>query len=209
MKEYKTVLRESSVEYTEKRSKFIGTCKSVVTEPAAIEFINQIKNKYSGASHNVYAYCLRSNQIKRCSDDKEPQGTAGIPALTVLLNNEVTDTVIVITRYFGGILLGSRGLVRAYTHCTKLAICASQIVTMADSFVCRITCNYSQYGPVSSILLEFCAVVEDSKFLERVEIVFYIQKDKFEALSKRLADKTNGQTSAEIVEEKFLPVSLI
>ena len=132
MSEYKTVTMDTSDEFVEKRSRFIGYIRPVKTEEEAIAFINQIKSKHWDATHNVYAYCLREGQVKRYSDDGEPQGTAGIPTLDVLLKSEVTDVVVVTTRYFGGILLGGGGLVRAYSHAASLALAKAQVVTMRE-----------------------------------------------------------------------------
>ena len=143
---YKTVQLETCDEFTEKRSRFIGYIKPVQTEEEAIAFIQSIKTKHWDARHNVYAYCLREGQIKRYSDDVEPQGTAGIPTLDVLLKTGVTDVVVVVTRYFGGILLGGGGLVRAYSHATRLAVEKAQVITMAVCKLCALTCDYNQYG---------------------------------------------------------------
>ena len=113
MMEYKTIRLREEAEFIERRSRFIGHACPVKTEEEAVAFINEMKAKYWDASHNVYAYCLREGQIKRYSDDGEPQGTAGIPVLDVLQKSGVVDTAVVVTRYFGGILLGAGGLVRA------------------------------------------------------------------------------------------------
>ena len=130
MKEYRTVSQEAKEEFTEKRSRFIGWIKPVKTEEEAIEYINAIKSQHWDAKHNVYAYSLREGQISRYSDDGEPQGTAGVPVLEVLTHSGVTDAVIVVTRYFGGILLGTGGLVRAYSHAASIALKSAGVVIM-------------------------------------------------------------------------------
>ncbi|HBN81058.1 MAG TPA: YigZ family protein, partial [Ruminococcaceae bacterium] len=119
---YLTVRREASAEFTERRSRFIGCAKPVGTEKDALSFLNTIRSKHWDASHNVYAYALRSGQLRRYSDDGEPQGTAGIPVLDVLVKSGLVDTAVVVTRYFGGVLLGAGGLVRAYSHAASLAV---------------------------------------------------------------------------------------
>ena len=116
MQEYQTLTREAQYEFTEKRSRFIGYARPVTTEQEALDFIAAIRSKHWDAKHNVYAYRLREGHISRYSDDGEPSGTAGIPVLSVLQKGDLTDCVIVVTRYFGGILLGGGGLVRAYSH---------------------------------------------------------------------------------------------
>ena len=122
MTEYKTIKEASSDEFIVKKSRFIGYVKPVKTQEEALEFINEIKTKHWDATHNVHAYCLREGGIRRFSDDGEPQGTAGIPSLDVLLKEEVVDCCVVVTRYFGGIMLGAGGLVRAYSHGAKIAL---------------------------------------------------------------------------------------
>ena len=123
--EYRTLHSSSQDEFTEKRSRFIGYACPVTTEDEALAFIAKIKKQHWDAKHNVYAYVLRDWQIRRYSDDGEPQGTAGIPVLDVLIKGDVTDAVIVVTRYFGGILLGGGGLVRAYGHAASIAVRAA------------------------------------------------------------------------------------
>ena len=115
-KDYKTVAREASDEFVEKRSRFIGYVKPVKTEEEAVAFINQKRSEHWDARHNVYAYSLREGNIKRYSDDGEPSGTAGMPVLDVIVKNEIYDVCVVVTRYFGGVLLGTGGLVRAYSQ---------------------------------------------------------------------------------------------
>lgn len=189
---YKTVLAQASDEFVEKRSRFIGYCKPVATEEDALAFINEIKTKHWDARHNVYAYCLREGQIKRYSDDGEPQGTAGMPTLDVLLKNQLTDVAVVVTRYFGGVLLGTGGLVRAYSHSAKLAVEAAGIVKMEECLVCTVKCDYNKYGKVSALIPQCGGVVDDSAFAADVEISFHINQQGFNSLSKQLADATCG-----------------
>ena len=127
-KDYKTVQKSSNDEFVEKRSRFIGYCTPVKSEQEAVDFINAKRSEHWNATHNVYAYSLREGNIKRYSDDGEPSGTAGMPVLEVITNNDVFDVCIVVTRYFGGVLLGTGGLVRAYSKGVKLALQASKIV---------------------------------------------------------------------------------
>ena len=126
---YTTVSVEGHAEFEEKRSVFIGHAIHIDSEEEAQTFIKEIKKKYSDATHNCWAYILNDGIIARYSDDGEPQGSAGVPVLDTLKKSGVSDAVIVVTRYFGGILLGAGGLVRAYSHTAKLAIEAAGIVT--------------------------------------------------------------------------------
>ncbi len=128
MADYKTVRAAASGELTEKRSRFIGYCKPVSTEEEATAFIASIRSRHWDARHNVYAYSLREGNLRRYSDDGEPSGTAGMPVLDVLQKSGVTDVCVVVTRYFGGVLLGTGGLVRAYSQAARLGLNAAQVV---------------------------------------------------------------------------------
>ena len=141
MAQYKTVLQEAQDDFVEKRSRFIGYVRPVSTEAEALAFIAEKKSKHWDASHNVYAYILRDGGVMRYSDDGEPQGTAGIPVLDVLQKSGVTDVVVVATRYFGGILLGGGGLVRAYSHTASIALQAAGIVTMRECLMLEVLCS--------------------------------------------------------------------
>ena len=159
-KDYKTVLENAKDEFVEKRSRFIGYCRPVKTEKEAVDFINEIRSEHWNATHNVYAYSLREGNIKRYSDDGEPSGTAGMPVLDVIVKNEIYDVAVVVTRYFGGVLLGTGGLVRAYSHGSKIALEAAQIVMMQNCLMCECECAYNQYGKVSSLIMGLGAEVE-------------------------------------------------
>ncbi|MCH5298690.1 MAG: YigZ family protein [Ruminococcus sp.] len=203
---YKTVRDFGCDELTEKRSRFIGYCKPVTTEQDAIDFINKIKKEHWDARHNVYAYCLREGQIKRYSDDGEPQGTAGMPVLDVMLKNEVTDAVVVVTRYFGGILLGTGGLVRAYSAGCKIALDSAKIVTMQLCSDCSVTCSYTQYGKLNTLIIAGGGYVDDTDFADDVTLRFHIPTELIPALNKEFADATAGKISVEIIEEKYYQI---
>ena len=135
--------KRASAEMIERKSVFIGTAAPVASEAEARELIEEMRHKYHDATHNVYAYQLNGGAIARYSDDGEPQGTAGIPVLNILKMSGVSDLCVVVTRYFGGILLGAGGLVRAYAASAKLAIETAGIVTMTDFAILRVRCSYS------------------------------------------------------------------
>lgn len=206
---YKTIQKEAFGEFVERHSRFIGYAKPVETEDDAISFINKIKTKHWDAKHNVYAYSLLKGSIMRYSDDGEPHGTAGVPVLDILKKNEVTNIVIVVTRYFGGILLGTGGLVRAYSSAAKLALDSAVVINMVSCFRAQLFCNYSLYGKISSILAELGAKIEESEFLDNVKIIFYIEKKKLNILNDKLNEVSSGEIITKILEEKYTKINLV
>lgn len=198
---YKTLSCQAQDEYIVKHSRFIGYAKPVKTEKEAQEFIAEISKKHWDAKHNVYAYSIRDGGIKRYSDDGEPQGTAGMPVLNVILQEDITDCVVVVTRYFGGILLGGGGLVRAYTHSAKIGIDAAGIVTLSKWNVCKISCDYTFYGKLETFIRDFGGVTENTDFGENVTLEFRIEKGTEDAFNKKLKDLTNGKISFDITGE--------
>lgn len=206
MKEYKTVEKENNDEFIEKKSRFIGYIKPVKTQEEAVEFINSIKSRHWDATHNVYAYVLRENNIQRYSDDGEPSGTAGVPVLDVLLKNELVDVCVVVTRYFGGTMLGAGGLVRAYSHGSKIAVDAGGIITMTPCKVLTVNVAYSFYERMNILLNDFGANIEGSDFADDVKISFSLKTDKVEALQSKLTELSNGMYILKETGEKFAMV---
>lgn len=207
-KDYKTVLENASDEFVEKRSRFIGYCKPVKTEQEAIDFINEKRSEHWNATHNVYAYSLREGNIKRYSDDGEPSGTAGMPVLDVIVKNEIFDVVVVVTRYFGGVLLGTGGLVRAYSHGSKIAVEAAKPVIMQSCLVCEARCAYNQYGKVSSLIIGVGAAIDDTVYESDVLVKFHIKPDLLGTLNKKLADATSGEVTVEQKDEQYFAVQI-
>ncbi len=207
-KDYKTVLEYASDEFVEKHSRFIGYCKPVKTEQEAIDFINEKRSEHWNATHNVYAYSLREGNIKRYSDDGEPSGTAGMPVLDVIVKNEIFDVVVVVTRYFGGVLLGTGGLVRAYSHGSKIAVEAAKPVIMQNCLVCETRCAYNQYGKVSSLIMGLGADVDDTVFESDVLVKFHIKPDLLGTLNKKLADATSGEVVTQQTDKQYFAVPI-
>lgn len=201
--EYLTVQKESSAEFIEKRSRFIGYVKPVTGQEEATAFIETLRTKHWDATHNVYAYSLREGLQKRYSDDGEPSGTAGMPVLSVLTKPGITDAVIVVTRYFGGVLLGAGGLVRAYSHAASIAVESAGLVIMRQCRRCSATCDYSAYGRVAALIPEAGGVIEDSSFTDEVKLVFHLTDEQLAALQPKLADATAGSCRATIIGEGF------
>nr|WP_316620473.1 YigZ family protein [uncultured Ruminococcus sp.] len=207
-KDYKTVAREASDEFVEKRSRFIGCVKPVRTEEEAVAFINQKRSEHWDARHNVYAYSLREGNIKRYSDDGEPSGTAGMPVLDVIVKNEIYDVCVVVTRYFGGVLLGTGGLVRAYSQGSKIALESGGIVLMQSCSLCGVSCSYNRYGKVSSLVMENGATIDDTIYESDVKIKFHIPPEQLSQLNKKLADATSGEVQAESDGESYFMTPL-
>lgn len=190
--DYITVKNEVSTSFFEKRSEFICHVKPIKTNEEALDFINEKKQKYWDATHNVYAYILREGNIMRYSDDGEPQGTAGIPVLEVLKKENLCDLVVVITRYFGGIMLGGGGLVRAYSKGAKQAVESGKIIKMCMCNVFEINFEYTYHGKVISLISKFEGIVTDTQYTDNVCVRFYIKADKTDAFLKEITDQTNG-----------------
>ena len=196
MAEYKTIKQRASDEFVEKKSRFIGYISPVSTEEEAIEFINEIRTKHRDATHNVYAYSLRAGQIKRASDDGEPQGTAGMPVLDVLQKEGIYNVLCVVTRYFGGTLLGTGGLVRAYSKSAKLALEAAGVSRKQVWERVEIPCPYSLYEQVKNEIAAGNGMVAATDFGADVAISAIFPAADTERFLKRLTDLSSGRVTA-------------
>ncbi len=203
--DYLTVAKAAVDEFTEKRSRFIGAIQPVTTEEEALAFIRTRSKEFWDAKHNVYAYVLDGGALCRFSDDGEPQGTAGLPVLDVLRKEGLTGCAVVVTRYFGGILLGGGGLVRAYSHAAKLAVDAAGVVQMRRCLLGEITCDYAQYGWLPAFLAEQGAAVTDTRFEEAVTVCFCLPAAGRETLEASLTDRSAGRLTAQFKGEDFTP----
>ncbi len=199
--EYKTIARRCEARFIEKKSEFIGYLCPVQTEGQATAFIEEIRAMHRKATHNCYAYILRENNTARHSDDGEPGGTAGVPIYEVLRREGLTDVCCVVTRYFGGILLGAGGLVRAYTKGAKDAVDAAQIKCMAAALKLLVTVDYGLYGRLAQIFAEHDARVADEKFADNVQITLHIREESAKALTDKLVDSCNGNIKVEEIEK--------
>lgn len=201
--QYFTVEKAASDEFTEKRSRFIGYAKPVTTEAEATAFIEEIRKKHWDAKHNVYAYILREDNTARYSDDGEPQGTAGVPTLDVLKKQGVTDCVVVITRYFGGILLGGGGLVRAYSHAASLALQAAGVVSMRSFTECETTLDYNLYGRLPALVADLSGKITDTDFADTVKVTFLIPEEYLPEFEDKFADMTLGKGTISVLGTVF------
>lgn len=195
---YFTISEAASDSFIEKKSEFIGYIAPVKTNDEAVAFINQIKSMHRKARHNVYAYILREDNISRYSDDGEPQGTAGVPVLEVLQKRGLTDVCVVVTRYFGGILLGGGGLLRAYSHAASIACDAAHIMNMQLCHHLTIKTDYNLYGKINYVLPNFNVIIVNSDFADIVTLEILVISDKLDTLRKELTEITNN--SAEVTD---------
>ena len=199
--EYKTIARRCEARFIEKKSEFIGYLCPVQTEEQAVAFIEEIRAMHRKATHNCYAYILRENNAARHSDDGEPAKTAGTPVLETIGHAGVSDVIVVVTRYFGGVLLGAGGLVRAYTKGAKDAVDAAQIKCMAEAVKLAVTVDYGLYGRLAQVFADFDARVEDERFADNVRIVLHIRAENSQKLTDKLVDVCNGAVSVEEIEK--------
>ena len=201
--QYTTVRREAHVEFEEKRSLFIGHAKHVDSEEEALAFIKQLKKEYSDATHNCFAYLLKGGIVARYSDDGEPQGTAGVPMLEAIRKSGVDDVCVVVTRYFGGILLGAGGLVRAYSHSVSIALDGAEIVTYEPFEEYELRCGYSEYQKYSNILQNEKAVIDSTVFEADVCVCFAIKKSNSQKVIDRLKEVSYGKDVPILKGERF------
>ena len=199
-----TTVKEAAVaSFIERKSEFIGSITPVKTEEEAISFVNSVKKQYADAKHNVYAYLLRENNVTRFSDDGEPHGTAGLPVLDVLRKEGVTDVAVVVTRYFGGILLGTGGLVRAYSQAAKMALDAAGKSTMEKLLVFSLRVNYSDLQKIEPILENYTMIRLDTAYADDVRLSAAMREGEYPALEKALTERTNGRAILKLEGEQF------
>ena len=199
---YKTVKEVSEFTIVEKKSEFIGVCAPVKTEQEAIAFVNSVKKKHSAARHNVYAYILREGNTSRFSDDGEPHGTAGMPVLDSMRKAGITDAAVVVTRYFGGILLGTGGLVRAYTAAASGAVKEAKIAEVGVFDIVKVKSNYSDYQKIMPLVSSVGAKIEESDFNIDVVLDLAIREELTESFLSDLIETTNGRAIATKMRQK-------
>ena len=206
-KVYKTIYKYGEEEIIINKSRFIGYARPINSEKEALEFIEEIKTKNRDATHNVYAYVVgENNGIQRFSDDGEPSGTAGIPALEVIKKEDLRNVIVVITRYFGGIKLGTGGLIRAYTKGAKIGLDAGIIIEMILHTRVKIRIDYTVYGKVENFLLNGGYIIDESIFDDAVNIYVYIEESKVDEFSNTIIDLTNGGAMIDQLEEEYIPI---
>lgn len=205
---YRIVYEGGEGEIIEKKSRFIATVRPIETEEEAIEFIAKMKKKYWDARHNCYAYVAGKNQeLQRCSDDGEPNGTAGRPMLDVLLREEIHDAVVVVTRYFGGTLLGTGGLVRAYQKATQEGLANSVVIEKQQGELLKVQASYQEVGKLQYVLGQSGIPIIDSVYAQDVELHGVVSKEQTAKIEKELLEATNGK--ARIIWEEAVEYALV
>lgn len=204
----KIVYEGGEGEIIEKKSRFIATVKPVHSEEEALAFIAELKKKYWNATHNCWAYVIGERQeLQRCSDDGEPQGTAGKPMLDVLLGEEVHDTVVVVTRYFGGTLLGTGGLVRAYSKAVQEGLRQSVVIEKQSGSMLTIETDYNGIGKLQYLLGQRGIPIVESEYTDIVKTQVLVRENAVEELREVVTEATNGKAKFE--EEKGLYFAFI
>lgn len=194
LKRYKTIYESAEAENIIEKSKFIGYVKPISNEDDAINFIEEIKALHKGATHNVPIYVYGENyDIQRYSDDGEPSGTAGVPVLEMLKKEELRNAVIVITRYFGGIKLGTGGLVRAYTSTAKLALNKAKIIEKVLHDLIKIRIDYTLLGKVQNAIINEGYYLNDTVFDDAVSLYVYTEVDKTDLFCEMITNITSGR----------------
>ncbi len=202
MNPIKIVYEGGEGEIVEKKSRFIATVKPVESQEEALDFIAAMKKKYWDATHNCFAFVIGENQeLQRCSDDGEPQGAAGRPMLDVLLGEGIHNGAVVVTRYFGGTLLGTGGLVRAYSRSVQEGLKNSRIVEKRQGFLLRMRTDYGGIGKIQYLLGQRDLRITDSSYTDVVEVETLVGQEKIEELKAAVTEGTSGRT-AFVKEEK-------
>lgn len=196
---------EGEAEYVEKRSRFIGHVWPVDSEEEARRRIEETRKRHYDARHNCWCYVLREGNVMRYSDDGEPQGTAGQPMLNVFVREEVTNVCCVVTRYFGGILLGAGGLTRAYGGTAKLALNEAGISRMRLWATLAIPCAYSQYEQVKLLVEGEGGIIADTDFAADVVLTVLLPAEQTDVLQEKLTELSAGQIELLVEEEAFRP----
>ena len=207
MTEYRIPTGPGEAEYVEKRSRFLGHLRPVESEEEARAFVAEMKKQYYDARHNCWCYLIKDGP-ERYSDDGEPQGTAGIPMLEVLRREGVCNAVCVVTRYFGGVLLGAGGLFRAYTKCAKDALDAAGVSAVRRWVAMELPCSYAAAERLKQELAAFDGVAEDMEYGAAVTIRALVPEERAEAFRDRIFDVSGGSVRARVVGESFRAVPL-
>lgn len=208
-KDYKTVKGYGEKEIVISKSRFIAYVNRAETEEEAINFINKIKKMHYNATHNCSCYLIgEHNQIQKANDDGEPSGTAGVPMLEVLKKQGLQDTVVVVTRYFGGIKLGASGLVRAYGKATTEGILAAQVVEKRLHHIMTVSIDYTWLGKVENEIRNSEYTLAEIQYADHVNIIVHVLKDNEQQFVDWMTELTNGQAKITCIDKVFIETIL-
>ncbi len=205
MEEYLVPFADSETEFTEKRSRFIGRVFRAESESEARERIEQVRKQHHDARHNCWCYVIHEGGVVRYSDDGEPQGTAGQPMLNVFQREGVENVVCVVTRYFGGVLLGAGGLTRAYAKSAKDALDAAGVARMSLWTRCRVACPYALFERLGRTVAALDGVIESAEYGAEISVTLRFPKDGGARFADALTELSLGTLEAEPLGEEFLP----
>ena len=202
-KVYITVKGYGEARFEEKKSVFIGYCEHVTNEEEALAFVKKIKEKHRDATHNCYGYVMKGGILCRYSDDGEPQGTAGKPILDMLVKSGVDDVCVVVTRYFGGTLLGTGGLVHAYSLGAKMAVEAAGVAQFENYVVLKVSCSYSDYQKIGLELERCDAIIDNTDYADSVAVQFAVKEQFANEIARKISEITSGKNVPERLCERF------
>ena len=202
-KVYITVKGYGEARFEEKKSVFIGYCEHVTSEEEANAFVKKIKEKHKDATHNCYGYVMKGGILCRYSDDGEPQGTAGKPILDMLKKSGVDDVCVVVTRYFGGTLLGTGGLVHAYSQGAKMAVEAAGVAQFENYAVLKVACSYSDYQKIGLELERYDAIIDNTDYSDNVAVQFAVKEQFTDEISRKISEITSGKNVPTKLCERF------
>lgn len=198
LEQYKTIYEGGEGEIVEKKSRFIATVRLVETEEEALSFIEEMKKKYWDARHNCFVYSVGMNrEYTRCSDDGEPSGTAGRPMLDVILGEDLYNVAVVVTRYFGGVLLGTGGLVRAYSKAVQEGLANSRIIEKKYGISMAVETDYTGIGKIQYLAGERKLPILDSEYTDKVVLKLLVPNSEIESVQKAITEGTNGRAKME------------
>ncbi len=203
---YKTVKADGEALIVEKKSKFISTVKPVLSDEEAQEFLAEMRSKYSDATHNVYAYVIDENNIFRYSDDGEPSGTAGMPVLDTIRKEGIVDVAVVVTRYFGGTLLGTGGLVHAYGAAAREGLLAAGIVTRILCDIVSVNVDYTAVGKMQYMISEGGYILEDTVYDNEVTFKVCLKKEQVDKFIADVTELTCGRAIIKKEEKKYIDI---
>lgn len=204
LEQYNTIYEGGEGEIIEKKSRFIATVRLVKTEEEALSFIEEMRKKYWNATHNCYAYVIgERKETMRCSDDGEPSGTAGKPMLDVLLGEDLYNTAVVVTRYFDGTLLGTGGLVRAYSKAVQEGLACSRIITKHHGILLEIGTDYNGVGKLQYLFGQRGIPITDSRYTEDVKLQVLVPKSEENAVKKAVTEATSARASITDLKELY------